>query len=31
LLRDALRELKQDPAFDASVMRWHTRANVHDR
>jgi hypothetical protein len=31
LLRDALRELKQDPAFDASPRRWHTRANLHDR
>jgi len=30
LLRDALRELKQDPAFDASPGRWHTRANLHD-
>jgi hypothetical protein len=31
LLRDALRELKQDPAFDPSPGRWHTRANHHDR
>ena len=31
LLRDALRELKQDPAFDPPLRRWHTRANLHDR
>jgi hypothetical protein len=30
LLRDALRELKQDPVFDASPTWWHTRANLHD-
>lgn len=31
LLRDALRELKQDPAFDASPRWRHLRANLHDR
>ena len=31
LLLDALRELKQDPAFDPPLRRWHTRANLHDR
>jgi hypothetical protein len=30
LLRDAMRELKQDPGFDASTRRWHNRANLHD-
>jgi hypothetical protein len=31
LLRDALRELGQDPAFDPSARRWHTPANLDDR